>query len=381
MKRRKPFPDRRVSVPMPAGMKEPLGQSEKFLDFQEQLSRAARVDRPVLLVGERGTGKELAATRVHFLSKRWQGPLITLNCAALSPTLIESELFGFERGAFTGAEHRRKGRFEAADGGTLFLDEISSIPLQVQEKILRVVEYGTFERVGSTDGLEVNVRILGATNRDLFSMAKEGLFKEDLLDRLCFDLLFLPPLREREGDILLLANHFAGRMAMELGWEETPHFNDEAIGAMEEHSWPGNIRELKNTVERAVYRSDTPFIQFIDFHPWRVFEAGTADTRKGSTIGADDSFRKRNPTGETFQKALESFKISLIAEALRSSRFHQQRAARSLGLTYHQFRGLYRKYRKGIEEAMGNPSAEGRESRRGDDLQGACTNLSSGKRR
>jgi len=334
-------------------MKEALGQSEKFLDFQEQLSRAARVDRPVLLVGERGTGKELAATRVHFLSKRWQGPLVTLNCAALSPTLIESELFGFERGAFTGAEHRRKGRFEAADGGTLFLDEISSIPLQVQEKILRVVEYGTFERVGSTDGLEVNVRILGATNRDLFTMAKEGLFKEDLLDRLCFDVLFLPPLRERHGDIPLLADHFAGRMAMELGWSEIPHFTEDAIMAMEGHSWPGNVRELKNTVERAVYRSDTPLINFVDFHPWRVFEVEKNDIRKESGSGADEPLRRKGEFGESFEKAVESFKIALISEALKTSRFHQQKAARSLGLTYHQFRGLLRKYKKGIETTVG----------------------------
>ncbi|RJR40720.1 MAG: phage shock protein operon transcriptional activator [Desulfobacteraceae bacterium] len=333
-------------------MKEALGQSEKFLDFQEQLSRAARVDRPVLLVGERGTGKELAATRVHFLSRRWQGPLVTLNCAALSPTLIESELFGFERGAFTGAEHRRKGRFEAADGGTLFLDEISSIPLQVQEKILRVVEYGTFERVGSTEGLEVNVRILGATNRDLFAMAKEGLFKEDLLDRLCFDVLFLPPLRERNGDIPLLADHFAARMAMELGWSEIPHFTEDAVRAIEEHSWPGNVRELKNTVERAVYRSDTPIIHSVDFHPWRIFGAEKM-SRKDRAAGTDEPLNRRSAFGEGFKEAVESFKIALIAEALKTSRFHQQKAARALGLTYHQFRGLLRKYKKGIEKAVG----------------------------
>jgi psp operon transcriptional activator len=363
MKNKKPSSDRRTPLPTPAGVKEALGQSERFLEFQEQLSRAARVDRPVLLVGERGTGKELAATRVHFLSKRWEGPLVTLNCAALSPTLIESELFGFERGAFTGAEHRRKGRFEAADGGTLFLDEISSIPLQVQEKILRVVEYGTFERVGSSDGLEVNVRILGATNKDLFSMAKEGLFKEDLLDRLCFDVLFLPPLRDREGDIPLLANHFAGRMAMELGWEEMAHFSDEAIRTMEQYTWPGNVRELKNTVERAVYRSDTPLIRSVDFHPWRSFEIGTGDTRKGSALGASHAFKGRNPLGENFQQAVETFKIALLAETLRSSRFHQQKAARTLGLTYHQFRGLFRKYRKGIETAIGNLSEDARENR------------------
>ena len=145
---------------MSSSLGEALGQSEVFLDFQERLSRVAPVDRPVLLIGERGTGKELAASRLHFLSKRWKGPFVTLNCATLSPSLIESELFGHEKGAFTGAAQRRPGRFEAADDGTLFLDEIGSIPLEAQEKILRVVEYGTFERIGSSISIEVDVRII-----------------------------------------------------------------------------------------------------------------------------------------------------------------------------------------------------------------------------
>jgi len=143
---------------------EALGQSEAFLDFQERLSRVAPIDRSVLLVGERGTGKELAAARLHYLSGRWQGPFVSLNCAALVSTLIESELFGHEKGAFTGAQQRKTGRFEAADGGTLFLDEIGLIPIQAQEKVLRVVEYGSFERVGSSASVEVDVRIIGATN-------------------------------------------------------------------------------------------------------------------------------------------------------------------------------------------------------------------------
>jgi psp operon transcriptional activator len=142
------------------GMQEALGQSEAFLEFQERLSRVAPVNRPVMLLGERGTGKELAAIRLHFLSKRWQGPLVALNCAALTPTLIESELFGYEKGAFTGAWQRKKGRFESANSGTLFIDEIGNIPLEVQEKILRVVEYGSFERVGSSETIELDVRII-----------------------------------------------------------------------------------------------------------------------------------------------------------------------------------------------------------------------------
>ena len=234
-----------ASVPR---VQEALGQSEAFLTFQEHLSRAARVDRPVLILGERGTGKELAATRLHFLSKRWQQPFVALNCAALSPSLIESELFGHEAGAFTGATARRVGRFEMANEGTLFLDEIGLIPTETQEKILRAVEYGVFERVGSSRPVRVDVRIIGATNADLRTLAHAGRFRQDLLDRLSFEVLHLPPLRARQEDIMLLANHFAARMAHELGWEDVPEFSDEAIMALEGYPWPGNVRELKNVV-------------------------------------------------------------------------------------------------------------------------------------
>ena len=216
---------------MPESYTEPLGQSNAFLDFQEMLSRAAKVDRPILLIGERGTGKELAAAKLHYLSQRWRGPLVALNCAALAPTLLESELFGHEEGAFTGANQRRTGRFEAATDGTLFLDEIAQIPTEVQEKILRVVEYGSFERVGSSRSIQVDARIIGATNADLPSLARQGRFKRDLLDRLSFDVLFVPPLRARGEDILLLANHFAARMAHELGWEALPRFSPQRGGA------------------------------------------------------------------------------------------------------------------------------------------------------
>ena len=236
---------------------EALGQSEAFLDFQEALSRVAPIERPVLVMGERGTGKELAAMRLHYLSRRWKGPFITLNCASLSPSLLETELFGHEKGAFTGAHQRRYGRFQSADKGTLFLDEMANIPLEAQEKILRVVEYGTFEPVGSATSVEVDVRIISATNADLLAMANGGKFMMDLLDRLSFEVLFLPPLRHRGDDIQLLANHFARRMAMELGrHDHIPKFSPEAMTALETHPWRGNVRELKNVVERAVYKSD-----------------------------------------------------------------------------------------------------------------------------
>ncbi len=336
-----------------ARVNEALGQSETFLAFQERLSRVARVERPVLLVGERGTGKELAARRLHYLSQRWRQPLVALNCAALSPTLVESELFGYEAGAFTGATGRRAGRFEAADGGTLFLDEIANIPVVVQEKILRVVEYGTFERVGSAESTQVDVRIIGATNRDLTGLAQKGRFKRDLLDRLSFEVLFLPPLREREGDIPLLANHFAARIAFELGGTEVPQFSEAAMATLETHPWPGNIRELKNVVERAVYRSDSPLIAEIEFNPFQspfgLLPDATPEkpgSKRAET--AVEPVQSEEFLNKPFAEAVRALEVRLVKRALERAKHNQRRAAEILGLTYHQFRGLYRKHHPDI---------------------------------
>jgi len=327
---------------------EALGQSESFLQFQEQLSKVAKVERPVLLIGERGTGKELAARRLHYLSPRWSGPCIPLNCAALSSSLIESELFGYEKGAFTGAERRKTGRFETADGGTLFLDEIGSIPMETQEKILRVVEYSIFERVGASTPVEVDVRIIGATNADLPSMAERGEFKRDLLDRLSFEVLFLPPLRAREEDIMLLACHFAGRMAYELGQEQVPEFSKEAIRALEEYEWPGNIRELKNVVERAVYSADSEYIDQIVFDPFDspYRHVGSIDAKKDKLSERPGENVAQAPVDIDlpFRDAVSAFEISLLRKALRQSRYNQKKTAEVLGLSYDQLRGLLRKH-------------------------------------
>lgn len=324
---------------------EALGESRAFLDFREALSKVAPIDRPVLLIGERGTGKELAASRLHFLSKRWQGPLVALNCSALSSSLIESELFGYEKGAFTGAVERRRGRFESADGGTLFLDEIGSIPIEVQEKILRVVEYGSLERVGSPERVDVDVRIVAATHADLEALAEQGRFKRDLLDRLSFEVLYLPSLRERREDIALLANHFAIHMAHELEREEVPRFSDDALSALENYTWPGNVRELKNVVERAVYRSDSSVITQILFNPFRR-EGVTADI-----LSRDEKKEARHESKLpedrrlSLKDAVETLEVNLLQEALEESRYNQRRAASMLGLTYHQLRGMLRKYK------------------------------------
>lgn len=331
---------------------EAIGQSEAFLAFRECLSRVAPIERPVLLMGERGTGKELAAARLHYLSGRWKGPFVALNCAALTPSLIESELFGYEKGAFTGATQRRTGRFEAADGGTLFLDEIGSIPMEVQEKILRVVEYGGFERVGSSRGIEVDVRIIGATNADLAAMTEKGTFKRDLLDRLSFEVLFLPPLRERQEDIRVLAEHFAARMAYELEWQEVPLFSREALAELERYPWPGNIRELKNVVERAVYRSDASRIAAIVFDPFQGTRPAL-HARDRFSRGERPRQEARDSTGDLMKpplkEAVRNLEVLRLRRALEQTRYHQKQAARLLGLTYHQFRGLLRKHRDSLE--------------------------------
>ena len=252
----------------PSHLSETIGTSESFLFFQQQVARVAGASRPVVLIGERGTGKELAAARIHYLSPRWSGPLIKLNCAALASSVLESELFGHEAGAFTGANRQREGRFESAHGGTLFLDELGLMPLAVQEKLLRVVEYGTFERVGSSEAIGVDVRLVAATSVDLCGLVAEGRFKADLSDRLSFQVLYVPPLRLREGDIVVLANHFAKRFAIELGLKWTPSFNPSAVAELQRYDWPGNVRELKNVVERAVYLSEGPEISLITLNPF-----------------------------------------------------------------------------------------------------------------
>jgi psp operon transcriptional activator len=331
---------------------EAIGQSDAFLAFTERLSRVASVDRPVLLVGERGTGKELAAAKLHYLSRRWESPLVALNCAALAETLVEAELFGHEAGAFTGAIKDRPGRFEAADGGTLLLDEIGLVPLPAQEKLLRVVEYGTFERVGSSRPRRVDVRIVAATNADLPALARAGRFKEDLLDRLSFEVLHVPALRERQGDIPILAAHFAARMARELGLGRPPLITPEALEALGSHPWPGNIRELKNVVERAVHRAEGDIVTLaeIDFDPFRT--AAWASGRSAvplSPTPPEPTVAAVTARRGTLADAVAALEIESLREALRATRHHQRKAAARLGLTYHQFRGLYRKHAKALD--------------------------------
>ena len=338
---------REISIP------EALGQSDAFFELQEQISKVAPIERSVLILGERGTGKELATSRIHFLSKRWQKPLVTLNCSALTPTLIGSELFGYEKGAFTGASSRHTGRFEKASEGTLFLDEIGTIPMEVQEKILRAVEYGNFERVGSSKSIHVDVRIIAATNADLSLMAQSGDFKQDLLDRLSFEVIYMPPLRERKGDILILSNHFAGRMAFELGWDEIPKISFQALKSLEAYPWPGNIRELKNVIERAVYKSPAGIIKEVSFNPFNnpyksleIKKEKVHPDKSGTNKPSLDNLveNMEQILNKPFKEAMGELEWHLLSKALNDCRFNQKQAAKKLGLSYDQFRGIKKKY-------------------------------------
>jgi psp operon transcriptional activator len=314
-----------------------VGESPAFLDVMERVQLAAPQDRPLLVIGERGTGKELIANRLHFLSKRWQAPLVQLNCAALPETLLETELFGHEQGAFTGATQRRIGRFELAHGGTLFLDEIASATLKAQEKILRAIEYGTFERIGGNRTIAVDVRVIGATNADLPAEAEAGRFRPDLLDRLSFDVLTVPPLRARPTDIALLAEHFGRAMAGECGWPSFPGFAPAALKLLLEHPWPGNVRALKNAVERAVYLHPDPArpIDTIVLDPF-------ASPFRPKAAAAPSGVSAAQPID--LRKTLADIEARLLAEALDIHRHNQKLAAKHLGLGYHQFRNRLRKY-------------------------------------
>ncbi|WP_431222352.1 phage shock protein operon transcriptional activator [Serratia sp. L9] len=323
-------------------MSEPLenllGEANAFVEVLEQVSQLAKLNKPVLVIGERGTGKELIAHRLHYLSNRWQGPFVSLNCAALNENLLDSELFGHEAGAFTGAQKRHLGRFERADGGTLFLDELATAPMLVQEKLLRVIEYGHLERVGGSQPLQVDVRLVCATNDDLPALAAAGEFRADLLDRLAFDVVQLPPLRQRQQDIMLLAEHFAIQMCRELSLPLFPGFSEHARATLLGYRWPGNVRELKNVVERSVYRHGSGQNQLdeIIINPFaQRSEAPEEAPAQASDLPALPLDLKN------WQHQQEK---ALLEIALKQGRFNQRKAAELLGLTYHQLRGMLKKH-------------------------------------
>lgn len=333
-----------------------VGQSSAFLDSVERASRAAALNRPVLVIGERGTGKELVAERLHRLSPRWDGPFITMNCAALTETLIEAELFGHEAGAFTGATKAREGRFEEADGGTLFLDELAMLSAAAQERLLRAVEYGEVTRIGSNRPIRVDVRIVAATNEHLPALVDKGRFRADLLDRLAFEVVTLPPLRAREGDITVLSDHFGRRMAAEMEWPRWPGFSKEAIAQLKSYDWPGNVRELRNVVERAVYRwvdTDTPVdtIEFDPFaSPWRP-QLAAKDVANKVDAKTEPAAAEAPAPAESDAVAVGDLRSAVLAHerqileaALAQHRHNQRATAKALNLSYDQLRHCLKRH-------------------------------------
>jgi psp operon transcriptional activator len=339
-----------------------IGQSLAFLDAVERASRAAPLNRPVLVIGERGTGKELIAERLHHLSSRWAGPLVTMNCAALPENLIEAELFGHEAGSFTGAAKTRHGRFEEADGGTLFLDELATLSSPAQDRLLRAVEYGEITRIGASKPVKVDVRIVAATNEHLPGLVDKGKFRADLLDRLSFEVITLPPLRLRTGDVPLLAEHFGRRMAAELEWPGWPGFSPQAMAELEAYGWPGNVRELRNVVERAVYRHDDPerpvrTIQFDPFtSPWAPAGAGTTAAPRPVEATEDvpaapvieDAPAPPAPltaSSADFRASVLAYERALLEDALARNRYNQRATAAALSLSYDQLRHALKRHK------------------------------------
>jgi psp operon transcriptional activator len=329
-----------------ADTETPIGQAPAFLDMLAHISQVAPLNRPVLVIGERGTGKELVAGRMAYLSPRWDRPFIKLNCAALPDTLLDSELFGHEAGAFTGAQRRRPGRFELADKGTIFLDEIATASQAVQEKLLRIIEYGQFERVGGGEPIRVDVRVVAATNVHLPDLAASGKFRPDLLDRLAFDVVTVPPLRNRPDDIMILAEHFATKMTSELGRDFFAGFTSAAADLLRRHDWPGNVRELRNVVERSVYRMADPEKRLADIvlDPFASTHRPTGSATAAPVAAANGAAATippapaELPAGGGFAEATRAYEARLLKGALEACRFNQAEAARRLGLSYYQFR-------------------------------------------
>jgi DNA-binding NtrC family response regulator len=305
-----------------------VGESPAMLSVSQQLQRVAATEATVLLLGESGTGKELFARAIHHISDRRDQPFIALNCAAIPETLVENELFGHEKGAFTGAGNRKVGKVELAQRGTLFLDEIGELPLASQAKLLRVLEERRFERVGGTQSIDVDVRIVVATNRDLADRIREKLFREDLYFRISAVPLTIPPLRDRGDDIDVLADHFLEKFSRELG-KPPLTLGAQARRRLREYAWPGNVRELQNALERAVILADGCEIN----QELLVSKPAAVNTESAPTNLVPDSFSWEGSFDEVTARAQLHVERVLLENALRHSRWNKTRAAERLGIT------------------------------------------------
>ena len=303
-----------------------IGNSRKMQEVFYLINQVAKSNATVLLLGESGTGKELVANAIHYNSLRADKPLVKVNCAALPSNLVEAELFGYEKGAFTGADRQKEGKFELANGGTIFLDEIGALALESQGKLLRVLQERELERLGGTKTVKVNVRLVAATNKDLASAVEDGGFREDLFYRLNVYPIYLPALREREADVLLLADYFLEKYAHEYN-KDIKRISTPAIDALTQYHWPGNVRELENCMERAVLLCDDQVIHSYHLPP-------TLQT-------AEDT--GTHPS-QSLSDAIERFERELLIDALKSSRGNMRQAAEVLETTERIFGYKVKKY-------------------------------------
>ena len=317
--------------PNESGEEELVGRTPEMIDVFKTIGRVAATQEPVLILGESGTGKELIANAIHANSARAHRPIIKVNCAALSPTLLESELFGHERGAFTGAVAQRIGRFEQANGGTLFLDEIGDLDIDLQAKLLRVVQTGRFERVGGNETVAADVRTISATHRDLPGLIAEDKFREDLWYRLNVVTIELPPLRERRDDIPLIAQRVISRLAEKYRWPRLA-LSREAVDWLSQQSWPGNVRELQNVLARAAAQSRGRLILTGDLTPAARQQASASEAAPGTAEGLQ------------LKEALAETERRVIAQALEQTGWNRTQAARKLGISRRQLFDKIRQY-------------------------------------
>lgn len=302
-----------------------IGDSPAMRTVYHLVEKVAKVRTTVLVLGESGVGKELVAAAIHYASPQARGPFVRFNCAALPEALAESELFGHEKGAFTGAVDARKGRFEEAHGGTIFLDEVGELTLSLQAKLLRVLQEKSFERVGGNRTVQVDLRILAATNRNLEALVAQGKFREDLFYRLNVFPITIPPLRDRGADVLTLADHFLARFAREAG-KTIRGISTPALNLLMNHPWPGNVRELENCMERAVILADEDFVHAHHLPPTlHASEAGTPASAPAPAPGL--------PPGSTLEDHLGSIEKAFLVRTLEETRGNMAEAARRLGLT------------------------------------------------
>jgi two-component system response regulator PilR (NtrC family) len=313
------------------GMGNLIGRSQKMQELFKMIEVVSATGSTILITGESGTGKELVAKAIHLNSPRSEAQFVSVNCGAFTETLLESELFGYVKGAFTGASANKKGLFEVADKGTLFLDEIGDTSVAMQVKLLRVLQERTLRRVGGTEEIPIDVRIIAATNRDLQAMVQDGQFREDLYYRISVIPLQIPPLRHRTEDIPLLANHFLSRLNATMG-KKIERLSDKALKKIESHSWPGNVRELENAVERA-YILETSDELSPTHLPDNVADGG----RTRTTVSIPDD-------GFSLEEHVENLQKSYLEEALRRSNGVQVKAAELLRMTYRSFRHYMQKY-------------------------------------